>query len=74
MPIFDFTCRDCGKRFDKFFRSTAGPHTATCPSCQSDKTDRALSRVNAGSGEKEASLPQPMCGKCGVPGGPCAMN
>ncbi len=73
MPIHDFTCRSCGKTFDKFFRSMPKHVAADCPHCGSSQTQRGLSKVQVGTGGRpfEASPDAPMCGRCGVPGGPC---
>ena len=75
MPVYDFTCEACGKRFDKLFRRLPDSPTAVCPACGSEKTKRALSLVNAGESKSSApaSSDLPMCGRCGGPG-PCGMN
>ena len=74
MPLYDFTCDDCGKDFDKLFRTTPQRPEAACPACGSANTRRALSLVNAGKGRgKAAAAEMPMCGRCGGPG-PCAMD
>lgn len=76
MPLFDFTCEACGHRFDKLFRTMTDKPKAECPKCGSKETKRALSLVNAGQSEGKGGGEEnlPMCGRCGVPGGPCAMN
>ena len=78
MPIYDFTCRACGKRFDKLFRSTPDRPKADYPACGSPDTSRGLSLVNVGAerpgGSGGAGSDLPTCGRCGVPGGPCVTN
>ena len=74
MPLFDFTCTACGHRFDKLFRTMTNKPDAECPKCGSGETKRALSLVNAGQSDATSGEAAPMCGTCGVPGGPCAMN
>lgn len=77
MPVYEFTCQSCGERFDKLFRTTSGEPKAACPKCESKKTRRSLSLVNAGESKGESGGgdggEMPMCGHCGVPG-PCGMN
>ena len=73
MPVYDFTCQSCGKRFDKLFRSRDAKPAAACPACGSEQTKRALSLVNAG-GERSPAGDAgglPLCGRCGQHG-PCA--
>ena len=79
MPLFDFTCDECGERFDKLFRTMTDKPLAQCPKCGSKHTRRALSLVNAGKSEGKSAADGggnelPMCGRCGVPGGPCGMD
>ena len=75
MPVFEFTCDQCGKRFDKLFRTVSGEPQAICPACGSKKTHRALSLVNAGEsrGGSASGDAAPFC-PCGKPGGSCGMN
>ncbi|NLI14829.1 MAG: zinc ribbon domain-containing protein [candidate division Zixibacteria bacterium] len=53
MPIFEYTCRDCGHRFE-LLHSADSTETVKCPSCGSTKTDKLLSafagRVTGSSG------------------------
>jgi putative FmdB family regulatory protein len=73
--MFDFTCRSCGERFEKLFRRVTEKPAADCPKCGSEKTERALSLVNAGGSKAStAETPPPTCGRCGIPGGGCGMH
>ncbi|NLH51123.1 MAG: zinc ribbon domain-containing protein [Myxococcales bacterium] len=49
MPIYEYTCDDCGHRFEKLVRS-ADPAAPACPSCQSAKTHKQLSGFVSRSG------------------------
>jgi putative FmdB family regulatory protein len=40
MPIFEFTCRGCGKRFETLV-TTSRP--AACPDCRSDDLEKLFS-------------------------------
>ena len=48
MPIYEYRCLDCGKRVSLFLRSfaTASDTRPHCPSCQSEKLRRLVSRVS----------------------------
>ena len=39
MPIFDYSCTACGKRFDLLIR---GKETASCPKCGSQELEKNL--------------------------------
>ncbi len=46
MPIYEYRCRQCRRRFTKFFRSfTAVAELVDCPHCGATAVDRLLSRV-----------------------------
>jgi putative FmdB family regulatory protein len=45
MPLYDYRCRDCGRTFEVFLRST-GMDPLTCPDCGGDRVERLLSAFN----------------------------
>lgn len=46
MPFYDYTCLDCGNRFDIFMTYTEyGARPVACPRCKSLRTRRRLPRV-----------------------------
>jgi len=45
MPIYEYRCRDCGRKLSVFWRSRADVRTPTCRRCGSDKMTRLVSRV-----------------------------
>lgn len=46
MPIYDYRCANCGRRFQTFFRSFADVREATaCPRCGASDVARLPSRV-----------------------------
>jgi putative FmdB family regulatory protein len=72
LPIYEYCCQKCNNKFEFLQRSMANPAKVNCPSCGSNKTDRALSLFAVGA-EAAKSSPSPapgMCGRCGGPG-PC---
>ena len=81
MPLYEYRCRECEKRFEEFVLGDAKPRR---PSCESRKIDKLLSVFAVGSGggrtssnsASEASSSAGSCGSCGDPRGPgsCAVN
>jgi putative FmdB family regulatory protein len=75
MPLFEYRCRACEKRFEEFVLGDAKPR---CPACQSGKLEKLLSvfAVGSGSGSARSEEPAGGCGSCGDPRGPgsCSVN
>lgn len=40
MPIYEYTCQDCGLDFE---RLVLGGKTPTCPECESERLERRIS-------------------------------
>jgi putative FmdB family regulatory protein len=78
MPIYEYTCQACNKKFDQLARtmtSTDQQDKVPCPECGSKKTARAMSVFAVGSeGARSASSEAPMCGRCGGAEGSCGMG
>lgn len=75
MPIYEYTCEQCGKDFDYLAKSmAASADLVPCPSCGSGKTKRRLSvpMVRAQEGSSSGHAHGPMCA-CGRPPGSCGM-
>jgi putative FmdB family regulatory protein len=49
MPIFDFACQDCGKKFDLMI-SNQDKHKAKCPECGSSQIKQLVSLFSTSSG------------------------
>jgi putative FmdB family regulatory protein len=76
MPIYEYTCKSCEKKFDHLARTmSASDAKVKCPHCGSEKTAKALSVFAAvGSDSKSSSSSDaPMCGRCGGAPGSCQM-
>ena len=55
MPIYEYTCDDCGNEFELLIRGQEKPE---CPSCNSGKLSRSLSVTAAPrSGSAEPACP-----------------
>ncbi len=50
MPIFEYRCEDCGKRFDVFFRSAeaAEGEQLVCAECGSGRVKKMFSVIGIG--------------------------
>ncbi len=46
MPIFEYKCADCGKKFEQIVRS--GDEQNSCPACQSKNVKRLFSGFAVG--------------------------
>jgi putative FmdB family regulatory protein len=65
MPIFEYSCEDCGTKFEKLVRRTG--QEVECPSCGKNhlKTELSTFAAHASTGAKQPSqMP-------GCPGGMC---
>jgi putative FmdB family regulatory protein len=51
MPIFDYLCHQCGKKFDIMI-SNADKDKVKCPECNSGNVKQLLSLFNTGGGSK----------------------
>jgi putative FmdB family regulatory protein len=62
MPIFEYKCEDCGKRFEAIVIGSRKPE---CPSCNSKKLEQQLSSFAVRATSNSSSTP------CGAPAGSC---
>jgi putative FmdB family regulatory protein len=46
MPIYEYRCRKCGKRFSVLTLRVSEPVTASCPKCGGGAADRLMSRFS----------------------------
>jgi putative FmdB family regulatory protein len=64
MPMFEYTCNDCGKKFEELVSSEN--ETVECPACHSPNARKLLSvfAASAGSGSSGATpCGAPSCGR-----------
>ncbi len=45
MPIYEYRCRQCRKKFEHIHLGTVSAETVCCPHCQCPDMDRLISRV-----------------------------
>ena len=78
MPIYEYRCEDCGTKFEKLVRGSAGAAAIECPSCGQKHLKQELSTfaahatgLNAAEPPKPPSCPNAgQCGNAGMCGGP----
>ncbi len=74
MPLYEYRCRACEKRFEEFVLGDAKPR---CPFCGGRRLQKLLSVFAvSSSGASGVSDAPAACGSCGDPRGPgsCSMN
>ncbi len=70
MPIYEYSCRDCGKTFEVLVR---GSDAVTCPRCGSSLLDKLISAPFVSSGQAARQAGRTCCGReerCDAP--PCS--
>jgi putative FmdB family regulatory protein len=72
MPIFEYECSSCARRFEELVSSSASEEVVVCPACGSQKTRRVLSAFAVSAGGKSSgsssAYPSSKRSNCG-PGG-----
>jgi len=68
VPIFDFECKDCGKKFDLMI-SNADKDKVKCPQCGAGNIKQLISLFNSSSGVRKSSNMPPDCAGCAKQGG-----
>ena len=48
MPLYEYRCEHCGKRFEMLRRMQDADRELKCPDCQSEEVERLLSTFTAG--------------------------
>ena len=71
MPLFEFTCRGCGQRFEDLVRSG---ESSRCPRCEGTDLERLLSTFAVRASAPSEGPPPGSCGSCGDPRGPGACS
>lgn len=47
MPVFEYRCNDCGKKFEIFFKSLGDSEKIKCPECSSENIGKLFSFFNS---------------------------
>jgi putative FmdB family regulatory protein len=69
MPLFEFTCADCGRVFEELLSlAELEAGAVACPACRSVKVERGLSSFASGGGDRAAGGGGCRGGACGSGG------
>ena len=74
MPLYEYVCRRCSKRFEAL---VFGDEKPECPACGTRELEKQLSTFAVGGeGARDVSPAPGACGTCGDPRGPgsCATD
>ncbi|HEX4810721.1 MAG TPA: zinc ribbon domain-containing protein [Bryobacteraceae bacterium] len=75
MPIFEYSCDDCGTKFEKLVRRSAEADAVRCPSCGQDHLTTEYSTFAAhAQGSTRDAQPAGGCGGGMCQSGMCGMN
>ncbi len=74
MPIYEYECRQCQRRFETLVLSSGEP--VSCPGCASAEVDKRFSAFAVGAESASERSAPAGCGRCGDPRGPgaCGMD
>lgn len=56
MPIYEYTCQDCGTQFEKLVRSLTAPVEVTCPECGGTHVKKGWSIFGTGKRDSAAGF------------------
>ena len=70
MPVYEYTCTDCGNKFDALRSMKEADNPIECKECKSIHTHRMLSKIFAQSNGKNMSSNSGGCSGCS--GGTCS--
>ncbi len=69
MPIYEYSCRACGARFEKLLRRAEDAGEVDCPQCGGKGVEQELSVFAAhASAAREPRMPMGPCEGCQNPG------
>ncbi|MBI5815725.1 MAG: zinc ribbon domain-containing protein [Nitrospinae bacterium] len=81
MPIYEYTCSNCGKSFEALVMSAESRKGIKCPSCGSARIEKDLSVFSPSIGSAQPAMPRcEMAGGCSTPNipgcrsGMCGLN
>ncbi len=79
MPIYEYKCNNCDKKFEFFHKSIKSEEHVTCPQCNSSEIVKVFSKFSAsvsssssGNYSYQQSCDTPS--SCGCAGGMCNLN
>lgn len=55
MPVYEYRCKRCGEKFDKWVRSMSAQEEVNCPRCGSREVEKAISLFGVTGGAHSSS-------------------
>lgn len=55
MPIYEYSCKECGRKFDLLVTSERYADEQHCPHCASDRLERLFSTFASGGSKAKSS-------------------
>ncbi len=69
MPIYEFKCNGCNKKFETILTSSAKVSEVTCPECQSKNIKKTISASSYRLASTSSSIPAGALSGCSSRGG-----
>ena len=68
MPVFEYQCTDCNKKYEVYHKSVNNIEKVNCPECESPNNKKLLSAFSA-SVNNSSGYSAPPCagGNCSIP-------
>lgn len=68
MPIYQYKCKNCGTKYELFFKVREEKDEIVCPNCSSRQYEKIISVINVGNSSKYSkeidNLPKCSCDSC----------
>jgi putative FmdB family regulatory protein len=75
MPVYEYTCEDCSRRFELFVQQRSMSDAVLCRHCRSPKVHKLVSTVaSVGFAEDSFSAGDTGTGYAGCSGGACSCS
>jgi len=71
MPIYEYVCKDCKKRFEAL---VFGSQKASCPLCNGTNLDQQISVFSVGAGTRSEQAACPSAASCASAGRACNLS
>jgi putative FmdB family regulatory protein len=73
MPLYEYLCGECERRFETLVMGSNGDSDVRCPGCAGARVERQFSVFAvSSSSSSDAPMSAGGCGRCGDPRGPGA--